>query len=363
MNILCVIDSFGSGGAQRQLVNLACGLKARGHSVSFFAYYPRQDFFRAELEAAGVSIYSTEKKGRIGCNVLASLSQLVFTNEFDVLVSFLDTPNVYSVAASIFSPNTKLIVSERSSYHHDKNRFVALCRRALYFFADHVVANSKTQALWLSRYAWLKTKTITIYNGFPLDSVGTATPERSTGDFIVIGRVGPEKNGIRLVEALEIFRNRHGYVPTVSWVGKEDVLPAGQDYVRRLKVLLEKHPEVKAKWRWFGERRDVFDLLKAHRALIHPSLYEGLPNVVCESFLAGRPVLASNVCDHPYLLENGRRGFLFDPLSPASIADSIEKALNLSDEQWWRMSDEARAYAESHLGIDRMVSEYEQILR
>ena len=33
MRILCVIDSLGSGGAQRQMVNLAVGFKSKGHQV------------------------------------------------------------------------------------------------------------------------------------------------------------------------------------------------------------------------------------------------------------------------------------------------------------------------------------------
>jgi len=38
MIILCVIDTLGSGGAQRQLVNIAIGFKERGHTVSFLVY-------------------------------------------------------------------------------------------------------------------------------------------------------------------------------------------------------------------------------------------------------------------------------------------------------------------------------------
>lgn len=33
MKILCVIDSLGSGGAQRQLVSLAKGFKEKGNEV------------------------------------------------------------------------------------------------------------------------------------------------------------------------------------------------------------------------------------------------------------------------------------------------------------------------------------------
>ena len=36
--ILCFIDSLGAGGAQRQLVNLAFGLKKRDYIVSFLVY-------------------------------------------------------------------------------------------------------------------------------------------------------------------------------------------------------------------------------------------------------------------------------------------------------------------------------------
>lgn len=363
MKILCVIDSLGSGGAQRQLVNLACGLKAKGHVVETFIYYPHLDFFRPELDRAGVPVHSVAKKGRLGANVLLGLIRRLRLGQYDAVVSFLDTPNVYLTVASLFCQQARVVVSERSSHHHDKNRYLALARRLLYAFADSVVTNSKSQAEWLRRYPWLARRTVAIYNGFPLSPETIREEVVPPLKFLVVGRVGPEKNGVRLVEALELFRYRHGYVPEISWAGKEDILPVGQSYVAVLKERLDKYPDVKARWNWLGERRDVMDLLRAHRALIHPSLYEGLPNVVCEAFIAGRPVLASNVCDHPYLIENGRRGFLFDPLSPVSIADSIEQALNLSKEEWMRMSGEARAYAASHLSVDRMVSDYEQVLR
>ena len=48
--------------------------------------------------------------------------------------------------------------------------------------------------------------------------------------------------------------------------------------------LLE-NPEVNKNWEWLGEQRDVETLLADCDALLHVSLYEGLPNVVCESLL------------------------------------------------------------------------------
>ena len=57
MHLLFVIDCLGSGGAQRQMVNLALGLIQRSHSVEFFVYYPHKDHFEGLLKAAGIQIH------------------------------------------------------------------------------------------------------------------------------------------------------------------------------------------------------------------------------------------------------------------------------------------------------------------
>ena len=111
-----------------------------------------------------------------------------------------------------------------------------------------------------------------------------------------------------------------------------------------------------------GERQDVPSLLQQTDALIHISLFEGLPNVVCEAFIAGRPVIASNVCDHPLLVEDKVRGILCDPLSVESICSAIQRFVNLTSEERHNMGNNARRYAEQHLSAERMVSEYEKLL-
>jgi len=102
-------------------------------------------------------------------------------------------------------------------------------------------------------------------------------------------------------------------------------------------------------------------LLRRHDALIHPSFYEGLPNVVCEALATGIPVLASAVCDHPLLVAEGERGFLFDPESPQSIAAAITRFTALSVADRRRFSRNAREYAEANLGVEKMVGAYESL--
>lgn len=61
-----------------------------------------------------------------------------------------------------------------------------------------------------------------------------------------------------------------------------------------------------------------------------PSLYEGYPNVEAEAMSCGLPILCSNVCENPYIVEEGVNGFLFNPESPENIATAIHKMIGLT---------------------------------
>lgn len=59
--ILCFIDSLGAGGAQRQLVNLAIGLKKRGYIVHFLVYHV-DNFYLPILQENCIGINSFENE-------------------------------------------------------------------------------------------------------------------------------------------------------------------------------------------------------------------------------------------------------------------------------------------------------------
>jgi len=92
---------------------------------------------------------------------------------------------------------------------------------------------------------------------------------------------------MNLIAALRCFNSRHGYVPEVSWAGKRDTSRSGRHYAAQVDDLLASAPEISGRWHWLGEQSDMRSLLQRHDALIHPSLYEGLPNAVCEALAAG----------------------------------------------------------------------------
>jgi glycosyltransferase involved in cell wall biosynthesis len=115
-------------------------------------------------------------------------------------------------------------------------------------------------------------------------------------------------------------------------------------------------------WVWLDQRTDIPDLFRRHDVLVHPSRGEGLPNVVCEAMACGRPIILSDVLDHPRLVTEGVNGFLFDWRDPAALAARIKAFYAMSPDERRRMGENGRAFAEKNLSLDRYVGEYEQLL-
>ncbi len=366
MKILCVIDSLGSGGAQRQMVNLAIGLKAKGHDVELLIYFPEVRFFKGELDAAGIPVYEVHKSKGFSFKVLDKLITLMRSGKYKAVISFLSAPNIYvELAIMISRPKLKSIVSERSSYTQESRSLFRKIPRYLHIWADTVVANSHSHANWLRSHGHLRYKTHVIYNGYPLLATEDQ-PDHYKKDkvvaFLVVGRINAGKNGVRLVKALVLFHQRNGYAPSVSWVGRQETDPQSLQTRAEMDRLLGENPQVSARWQWLGEREDIPQLMASCNSLIHVSLYEGLPNVVCEALMAGRPVIASNVCDHPFLIEDGVRGLLCDPLSSDSICATIERFTAMTATEKATLGQNARNYAEQNLTIARMVTEFETFI-
>lgn len=365
MRLLCIIDSLGSGGAQRQMVNLATGLREKGHQVEMFIYFPEFTFLRAEVDAAEIPVNFVNGHRGLSLLVLRQICNRIQNGGYDAVISFMGTPNLLvEVAKLLVFSRVPIIVSERSSSAGDKGILQAIFLRLMHSVADAVVTNSESHAAWLRRHFWLRKKTYSIYNGYHITRgvKGCKLGDPSQIRCLIVGRVHESKNGARLIQALAMYSNKHGRSPLVAWAGRQENDAASLNCRRTLDKLLVRHPEVAQNWAWLGERNDIPILMENCDVLIHVSLYEGLPNVICEAFIAGRPVIASSVCDHPALVLEGVRGLLCDPLSPISICEAIERFSALSTEDRVSMGLRARRYAEESLTVERMVSAYEKVI-
>lgn len=359
VKVLCVIDTLGSGGAQKQISSLAKSLNDKGYFVDIATTSVGGNFFLPELQACLISVHSLADCKGFSLKTLFRLIKLVRRCSYDVIISYQLTCNAYCIASRVFlSPKIRLIVSERVSTQGDSSQLFAFLCRIGYCLASKVVSNSWSHAGYLSSLPWLRNKLAVIYNGYDYSPPASWPPEDSGLRFLVVGRVSRQKNGTKLVKALIHYSELYGNCPSVSWAGRQENDCDSIEERRSMDRLINSSQLVSASWRWLGESSSIPYLLSQSHALILVSIYEGLPNAICESFMSGRPVIASSVSDHSLLIGEEERGLLCDPLSALSIAAAIRNFIILSTEERREMGQNAHSYARDNLLISKMTDCY-----
>jgi glycosyltransferase involved in cell wall biosynthesis len=362
MKLLFVIDNLRTGGAQRQLVTLAVGLQQRGHSVEVFCYAPGE-LLAPPLYEMRIPIRQHFKSSRFSSDVVSSLRNLIKKGQYGLALSFLTTPNLYTIlAGKIFNlPRLPVVISERFCDLQQEMTFMERLPRYLYNLADHIVVNSQHQRInFENKYPRLKGRISTIYNGYDLEKFSPTLIESNnpTLKLLTIASVSRYKNGLCLIEALHVLRYLYGLLPTVSWIGRKDMAGHRLAYLREMERMIREY-HLESQWQWLGERSDIVQQLQQHDVLVHPSYGEGLPNAVCEAMACARPVIISNTLDHPMLIKDGQSGYLFDWQDPRDLAQKIKIFSDLSLTQRKEMGLRGRRYAEQNLSIDRYVADYE----
>lgn len=353
--IILFTDSLGAGGAQRQLVGLGIMLKNAGYDITVATYYDI-DFYRSQLDEAGVRNVLVPKAADSKKRIMVVRS--FFKKEQpDWVIAYQETPSLVACVAKVLGGKFRLIVSERNTTQHigrnDRVRFF------LYRWADAIVPNSYTQGEFLvSHYSWMKKKLTTISNFVDLTQFSyVKKKKREIPEIAVAASIWSSKNTLGFVDAIKILVNR-GVKFHVSWYGKSD---SNLDYFnlcqqKIVKYDLQSYIELKDKTKQIKQvyqNADFFCL---------PSFYEGTPNVICEAMSCGCPVICSSVCDNSIYVEDGDNGFLFDPHNPKSMAESIGRALLVTDYEYAYLSNQSRNRAERLLSEKTFLDKYIKII-
>lgn len=364
MKLLLVGDHLGSGGAQRQLVTLARGLKHAGHEVDVFVYHGRLAFFRPDLEEAGINVIVGSKSTRFSAAPVHAIADLIAGGGYSGIVAYLRTPSVYAICARMLARNrTRLIVSERSSA--PSGRLSRLDRLYLgwFQFADHIVTNSLCQReIILRSMPRLRQRISVVYNGIDLNRFRPRQRPRPDEEvrLLSVGTIEAGKNCHRLAHAIVLMKRRYGWNPRVTWVGRFSGAESQRIRDEVEAILAEAH--LQDQWIWLGERRNIADLLPEFDAMMHPSLFEGCSNAIAEAMASGLPVLAGAVADNQRIVGDTGAGVLFDPADPLSIAGAIQGFFSLPPQVRRGFSGRARSAAETLFSANRLVAEYERLL-
>ena len=354
MKILLFIDSLGPGGAQRQLTGLAVMLKNLDFDVVVLTYH-NIDFYKGYLDSNQV------RSEVIGddCEYIQRIIRVrkfIKTENPHWVIAYQETPSLIASLVRMMGVNFNLIVSERNTTQHITLRDIV--RFSLYRVAKFVVPNSYSQEKFLySRYKWMRGKLQTITNFVDFESFPFNIHERKQLPLIVVAAsIWPPKNTLGFIEAIRILFNR-GILCEVMWYGYSE---SNREYYSVSQAMIEKYGLSK-NFLLLPKTNNIQHVYSMSDYFCLPSFYEGVPNVIAEAMATGRPILCSNVCDNPRYV-NEKNGFLFDPTNPIDIADKIEKALSISDEQYNEMCHVSRIRSESLLSKSNFIKKYLDLL-
>jgi len=91
--------------------------------------------------------------------------------------------------------------------------------------------------------------------------------------------------------------------------------------------------------------------------LLLPSFQENAPMVIAEAMAMRVPVVTSNLCGMPFMVEEGASGLLVDPANTDEIADALIRII-ASDEVYQSMCHRSRAIAEQRFHPDVVAAKH-----
>ena len=363
MQILCVIDNLGAGGAQRQITELAMGFKEMGHEVSFLNY-DYKPFFTPILHEKGIRVTCINEPGYL--KRLLKIRKFIRRGNFDAILSFLEGPNFICEFSGFPVRKWKLIVGERDANPQIIRSLKQIAFRWGHLFADYVVSNSSANIRLVQKINPFlsKARCKVIYNIVDFNKWRPAKQNSKNKNgrvkLIVAASHQYKKNLNGLIEAVSLLPAMEREKLHINWYGHRLYEPFIDQSIAEARRKIKE-------WR-LGKTISFIDTtssleIKMRRADAVGlfSFYEGLPNVVCEGMACAKPVVFSEVSDLPELLSHSK--FLMcDPYSPKSIQQALSKLINLSREDCAYIGKLNQRVAKQKFVREDIVSKYLQLM-
>jgi glycosyltransferase involved in cell wall biosynthesis len=181
---------------------------------------------------------------------------------------------------------------------------------------------------------WLKVHLV--HCGLELGSLAPVDASGGLKDgFVCVGRFSPEKGHIILLDAARQLAEQS--IPfKLTLAGDGELRPQLEAMIAQYKLQERVHITG-----WVSEAQ-VRAAILAARALILPSLAEGLPVVLMEAMALCRPVIASCLAGIPELVRDGKDGWLVPAGDVFSLVQAMRACLDASQDSLWCMGNAGR---------------------
>lgn len=364
MRVLFVARSLAHGGAERQLVTLAAGLRRRGHQIAIVTFYDDNPL-AAALEGGGVLVRPMDKSGR--WDVFAFLWRLIrFIRAWrpDVIHPYLAVPNLILSVLRPVLPRARLVwgiraTSEELAALDSVRRWIHLHEGRFAHLADAVIANSEAGKRHAVSLGYRESLITVIPNGIdgvefrpdPLLRSALRTEWNAAENDCLIG----------VVARYDVQKGHRDFLRAAAIVAST---PAA-NHVRFVLIGTGRQPELLLLAGKLGitERLlllpmggDIVAMYNALDVVVSSSTMEGFSNAVAEAMACGTPVVVTDVGDSRIIAGDDR--FVVPVRDPAALAAAIADLLTILPSK--RLTVRERIVTE--FSVERLVDRSERLL-
>ncbi len=374
--VLFMISSMRGGGSERQTGLLLKHLDRTQFAPELYVTERAGDLFSSLPDDVPIHSFQDAATtggvyfpGRVLRQQVAYVRDLIAHRRIDVIYdrTFHMTMIAGPAARAVGVPRVSTIVSppDRAVPLVEK-KFVWLKRRRLakaYRGSKAVVAVSKQAAASAESYYGLPDESIhVIPNPVDLqqlkqDAASEPFQKDDRLTIVCVGRMTPEKGHHDLVSAMELTES--------SW---RDDLP-------KLRLLMigdgPLRGELEARWsdkshchqiEFLGVQANSAPFIAAADALVLPSHFEGMPNVVLEAMALETPVIATRTGGTVELERNQPAILWAKPQNPPSLAEALKNLAGDPDAARGRVQT-AKAWIDEHHDVKQTTRQIEALLR
>lgn len=356
MRMLAVINSLETGGAEVNLVRLACGLRARGIDLTILPL-KKGGALRDLATRSGVAVLE---------GGMASILR-ARSDRWPIVEGWM---YVGAVVASAIATKGARVIWNLRHVPVDLRAESLTTRFALQVLRrlprpDRIHVNS-VAAIDVHRQLGLDADYRLTPNGidtaqyrFDADAAAAFRRQEAIADgaslIVQIGRRHPHKGQQHLLTAAKMLLQR-GYPVVVAFVGDGTEALRGDAEAAGLEA---------GACRFLGHRSDVVPALSAADVVVNPSLTESSPTAVAEAMSCGAVCVATDAGETSALI--GGAGVVVPVGDPSALADGIFKVLTMASEPRRQLGAAARVRIETNYGmplsIDRYIASIVEVAR
>ena len=347
------------GGAERQAMLLAMGLRKRGCRATMIALSGSGGAAANELRDAGVGFVSLEmRKGLADPRGWIRFNQWLWRERPDVVHAHLPHAAWMTRWSRWAAPATVVIDTLHSSYAGRRGRRIGYrCSRWL---TDQVTAVSRATAeSHLAAGMVGVDKTAVVPNGIDVDTWRPDAAARTdlrrvlgiADEFLwlAVGRLEAVKDFPALLQAMARIPERARLV----------IL--GEGPLRPELTTLASALRLEQRVRFIGFEQNVKRWMQAADGFVLSSRYEGLPMVLLEAGACGLPAIATDVAGTREVVVNGMNGWRPKAGDADALSNAMAKLMEMPAELRHAMGERARQNVAEQFSLDAVLDRWERL--